>query len=92
MRELAIEDLRLLIGQRIGLEFVIPVALERLRDDPLSAGDLYPGDLLTAVLRVLATFWKAQPALACQLREILADVTDRPTEIADAIEAFSTGR
>ena len=31
------EDLRLLIGQHIGLSHLVPLALDRLRSDPLAA-------------------------------------------------------
>jgi hypothetical protein len=55
--ELSIEDLRLLIGQGIGLEWLVPVALDLLEDDPLAAGDLYEGDLITSVLGVPESYW-----------------------------------
>ncbi|MBW8637793.1 hypothetical protein K1W69_11395 [Hoeflea sp. WL0058] len=45
------EDLRIMIGQNIGLKYLVPKALEVLRKDPLAAGDFYEGDLLRAVIR-----------------------------------------
>lgn len=47
---LGVEDLRILIGQGIGLRHVLPRALKLLEADPLSKGDFYPGDLLVATL------------------------------------------
>ena len=35
---LSVEDLRLLIGQKIGLEFLVPLALEQLVNNPLAIG------------------------------------------------------
>src|SRR5690349_12082144 len=55
--ELRVGDLRLLIGQRVGLPVLVPVALQALRSDPLVEGDYYPGDLLAAVLRIEPSFW-----------------------------------
>jgi len=54
---LTIEDLRLLIGQELGLDFLIPLALETLEDNTFSQGDLYSGDLLDVVLKVRKPFW-----------------------------------
>ncbi len=33
------EDLRIMIGQKIGLLFLVPLALEKLEEDPLTEGD-----------------------------------------------------
>ena len=57
LSQLTVEDLRILIGQQVGLEFVIPLALEILREEPLAEGDFYPGDLLMSVLRVNSSYW-----------------------------------
>nr|WP_154892397.1 GNAT family N-acetyltransferase [Paenibacillus xylanexedens] len=46
------EDLRLLILQEISLDCLLPLALERLAENPLESGDLYVGDLLCSVLKV----------------------------------------
>ncbi|GAA2600456.1 hypothetical protein GCM10010435_94800 [Winogradskya consettensis] len=68
---LDVEELRVLIGQRVGVATLVPLALEVLERDPLAEGDYYPGDLLAAVLRqVPAEYWVANPAE----RERLADV------------------
>lgn len=59
LRLLTIENLRILIGQNIGLPFLMPLALEQLEQNPLAEGDFYPGDLLCETLRVEADFWRA---------------------------------
>jgi len=38
----------------IGTRFVLPLALDFVEADPLVEGDYYPGDLLTALLRLSA--------------------------------------
>jgi hypothetical protein len=57
LRLLTLENLRILIGQNIGLQFLMPLAIEQLEQDPLAAGDFYPGDLLCSVLRVQPKYW-----------------------------------
>ena len=42
LQELSCEDLRLLIGQKVGLPYLVPLALDALEFDPLEEGDLYP--------------------------------------------------
>jgi hypothetical protein len=58
---LSIGELRLLLGQQIGTEWLVPLALDRLHDDPL-AGEWYPGDVLNSVLGVGAPYWDAHPS------------------------------
>ncbi|MEU0087314.1 contact-dependent growth inhibition system immunity protein, partial [Streptomyces sp. NPDC006274] len=48
--ELTVEDMRLLIGQSIGLPYLLPLAVEVLRENPMAEGHMYEGDLLSAVL------------------------------------------
>ena len=59
--DLTINDLRELIGQQIGIEWLVPLALGHLDNDPL-AGELYPGDVLNAVLRCDQVYWNENPA------------------------------
>lgn len=53
----SVEDLRLMIGQDIGTLFLVSPALDMLELNPFAEGDLYPGDLLTCLLRLPADFW-----------------------------------
>lgn len=69
---LQVEDLRLLIGQRVGLDTLVPLALGMLRYRPLLEGDIYPGDLLHALLRVPDAWWVAHPSARALLATALA--------------------
>lgn len=53
-----IEDLRIMVGQNIGLKYLIPLALEELEKNILAAGDFYEDDLLKAVLTFNHEFWE----------------------------------
>jgi hypothetical protein len=55
--EFETEDLRIMIGQDIGLEYLIPLAINRLNEDILAEGHFYPGDLLSVVLNADKNFW-----------------------------------
>ncbi len=50
-----------MIGQQFSLPVLVPLALDRLEGDALAAGDFFPADLLTNVLRIDASFWHADP-------------------------------
>lgn len=51
------EDLRIMIGQQIGLNYLIPLAIDTLRHDLFAEGDYFEGDLLKNVLLVDTAFW-----------------------------------
>lgn len=51
------EDLRMMIGQQIGLNYLIPLALEVLTVDLFAEGDFFEGDLLKNVLAIDTDFW-----------------------------------
>jgi len=57
LREYSNEDLRLMIGQEIGLKILIPFALDILEENIFSEGELYAGDLLSAVSSINSKFW-----------------------------------
>jgi contact-dependent growth inhibition (CDI) system CdiI-like immunity protein len=71
LRDFTAENLRIMIGQQIGLPYLVPVALELLRTDPFTAGDCYEGDLLAAVLRADSRFWIESPELRAEAARLL---------------------
>ena len=72
LADLTREDLRLLIGQEIGLGYLVPLALAQLAADPFAAGDFYAGDLLRAVVGAPDRFWADHPDLRRQASAIAA--------------------
>ena len=84
-----------MIGQQIGLQHLIPLAIDELSRNPLVAGDLYPGDLLASVLRAEPAFWRANPKLVAELDLALDRVPDEQGsggqtegELRDLVAAF----
>lgn len=60
LKEFETEDLRILIGQDLGLKYLIPMAMKILEKDILTEGHLYEGDLLKAVLAANKDYWKIE--------------------------------
>src|SRR5678816_1778838 len=58
LKDFTVENLRVMIGQSIGLEFLIPLAIDLLQENPFVEGDYYPGDLLSAVVKGEPSFWQ----------------------------------
>jgi len=52
LSQLTVEHLRMAIGQRMSLPYLIPLAVEKLTINPLAEGHCYEGDLLQNVLKV----------------------------------------
>jgi hypothetical protein len=75
-----IEDLRLMIGQRFSLDYLIPLALETLNEDLFAEGDLYKGDLLKSVLSIGTEFWDNNKNYWTELNEL---IKDKRLEIAE---------
>ena len=77
LREFTVEDLRIMIGQHIGMEYLVPIAIEQLRANPLTEGVHYPGDLLTVVLQAGGQFWQQHP----KLRDEVAAIATRAASL-----------
>jgi hypothetical protein len=74
------KDVRLLIGQNVGLRFLIPVALDILSDDIFIDTDFYNGDLLQNVLQVDKNFWNENKELKDTLDGLLDSYSDEDKE------------
>ena len=94
VREFTVEDLRITIGQGLGLKYLTPFALSHLEAEPFSEGHFYPGDLLASVLSIPREFWLAHPgearrvaAVARQV-ELLLDAQGTTDEIKSHLRAL----
>lgn len=61
LEQLTIEHLRLLIGQKMSLDYLLPIAFEKLKANIFAEGDCYEGDLLDNVLSLDTDYWQSQP-------------------------------
>lgn len=55
------EGYRLLLGQNIALEILVPRVLEFLKANPFVSGDFYEGDLLNTLLQIESGYWLSHP-------------------------------
>jgi hypothetical protein len=88
IEELGIEDLRILLGQAIGVVHLVPRALQILDANPLAEGDFYPGDLLCSVLRLDSLVWKQHPDWLKHLKDIVRRIENPPKEIRRECDIF----
>lgn len=86
-----VEDLRIMIGQNIGNDYLIPIAIEILKLNPFAEGDFYEGDLLQSVVNSESTFWIKYPEYVNEMVDIVneafekLDGIDTTQEIRDSI-------
>lgn len=85
---LGAEDLRLLLTQEVGTQSLLPRALDLLEQDPLIAGDFYPGDLLVAVARSATQWAGRQPELAERWRVVLLSVDPGDVDVPPQVRAL----
>jgi hypothetical protein len=62
-----------MIGQEIGLYFLIPLAIETLTRNIFAEGDMYEGELLKNVLDLDTKFWDDNKNYWQQLNEKIKD-------------------
>lgn len=89
LQDFTTEDLRIMIGQEIGLYFLIPLAIETLTDNLFAEGDMYEGDLLKNVLEVDTKFWDDNKNYWQQLNEIFKNRHEEITKIKFDISKFN---
>jgi hypothetical protein len=56
--ELTDEEIRLLISQKIGLKYLLPIAVRMLQINPFMMITFYPGDLMNCLLTLDVEDWK----------------------------------
>jgi contact-dependent growth inhibition (CDI) system CdiI-like immunity protein len=66
-----------MIGQGMGLPYLVPMALDHLEKHPLARGDFYGGDLLKNVAMLPEPFWHSHPHLRPRLIEALQRAVER---------------
>lgn len=91
LSELSNEEIRVLTGQKVGLKYVLPMAVAILKRNPLTDASLYEGDLLSRVLKLSPSDWSDNPVdfrefqsllranrtLIVSCEEISADLVDK---------------
>lgn len=78
VRSLNPTELARLIGHEVGLRWLLPVAVEILRETApeQAVGGFYDDDLLLAVLVQSQETWQKEPELAQEIRDTIGILTD----------------
>lgn len=73
--ELDLSDIRFLITQNSGLEYLVPLVIEKLRDDLFVETEYYPGDLFYSLLLInnKPNYWESHLKEKRALLELFAD-------------------
>lgn len=71
LSDFEVEDLRIMLGQAVGVKYLLPLALSRLENDPFVSGHFYPGDLLGVVMSIDADYWRGNPIEAQRISRIV---------------------
>jgi len=79
--EFNVEDLRIMIGQNIGIKYLLPIAIEKLDINIFSEGMHYPGDLLCSVLRASPKFYEENPEMREKLISLISAVNNQLHEL-----------
>lgn len=80
VQNFSLADLRVMIGQKFGLQYLVPLAIEKLQDNIFVDAELYEGDLLENVLTIDTSFWENHEDCWTQLNEL---IKDKRKEIAE---------
>ncbi|MBO0357916.1 hypothetical protein J0X19_08170 [Hymenobacter sp. BT186] len=70
LQDFTVEDLRIMIGQNISLDILIPIAFDQLKQNIMAEGNFYPGDLLQNILRVDRSYWLRNPIIHRRLNKL----------------------
>lgn len=88
LQQLTPGDMRVLIGQHVGLSHLVPLALDVLEREPLVDTELYPGDLLSAVLQLGREYWLENPQHRAIVHRLLASLPETPAELVPQVAEF----
>src|SRR5262245_49973270 len=90
LKDVTVNDFRLLISQQIGLETLVPKTLQLVSNEPLLEADSYPGDLLSALLRIDKAYWSDRSVELGQLVLIARAVMLRGGRMSEECRSFLT--
>lgn len=76
LNELTPANLNRLIGQSIGLDYLIPLAIEELGKNITVDAYYYPGDLLLTVKSIKKEFWHENDSLLKDINNLIATNQD----------------
>lgn len=77
LKDLSPEEIRLLVSQKTGLAYILPLAVAILRKNPMTRTCYYEGDLLDACRRLKPSDWDADSTELRDFQDILKQAEPR---------------
>jgi hypothetical protein len=71
--EYGLDDIRFMIGQEIGAEYLTPIAINNLKTNILLEAEYYEGDLLNIIFKLHESFWEQHSYIASAFIKLLHD-------------------
>jgi hypothetical protein len=87
LADLSNSEIRLAVGQKVGFPVILELAVDRLSSDPLLEGDYYPGDVLSALVRLDEKEWSGRDDLRVRLGELFTAAMKASSDDADDFRA-----
>jgi hypothetical protein len=75
LRDFTAANLHILIGQKIALDYLVPMALVRLASNPWLEARFFPGDLLRTIVGLDRDFWRDHPDLETKADAVVTAAT-----------------
>jgi hypothetical protein len=88
IKDLTWKQIRMLIGQNFGLEYLMPWAIDALEKRPLYSIEFYEGDLMVACLQVKREYWINNFDQWQRLKAVLSNLDSAMKSINDVRERF----
>ncbi|MFV0529991.1 MAG: contact-dependent growth inhibition system immunity protein [Flavobacteriales bacterium] len=66
-----LDDIRFMIGQEIGSQYLVEIAIGYLKNDILLDAAYYEGDLLNIILKLPLLFWEKHSELTLNFHHLL---------------------
>jgi hypothetical protein len=90
LKDYTAEDIRFMIGQNTGIEYLIPMAIEIFHTDIFIETDFYKGSLLEKVLEIPQDYWTQFPKQKKELLELIEKnkIAFKKLEISDDIKQY----
>lgn len=73
LSEISHEEIRIMTGQKIGLKYILPIAVFIIKENPLIEVTFFKGDLLKELLRLDISDWKNNKTDLNKFRMIILD-------------------
>jgi hypothetical protein len=88
--EFTTEDLRVMIGQRIAPNILLPLAVEQLINEPLASGDCYPGDLFVSCAKVCCNDYFVMERNSEDMRAVAQAILSDPPDDTVVVNAANS--